>query len=73
MTPIFEIYALASQKSPPSSRFTDPDGGGGGLNRVNKLKRYHTRALRVNWGPKNVHFGKTQFSDLNINARIFFE
>ena len=31
MTPIFEIYALASQNSPPSSRFTDPDGGGGGF------------------------------------------
>ena len=22
------------------------------------LKRYHTRPLQFNWGPKNVHFGK---------------
>ena len=36
-----------------------------------ELKRYHTRPLRFNWGPENVHFGKTHFWDPNINVRIF--
>ena len=36
-----------------------------------ELRRYHTRPLRLNWGPENVHIGKTQFRDPNINARIF--
>ena len=31
-----------------------------------ELRRYHTRPLRLNWGPKNVHFGKTHFGDPNI-------
>merc|ERR1712127_960450 len=35
-----------------------------------ELRRYHTRPLRLNWGPKNVHFRKTQFWDPNINDRI---
>ena len=35
-----------------------------------KLRRYHTRPLRLNWGPENVHFEKTHFWDLNINVRI---
>ena len=37
-----------------------------------KLRRYHTRPLRLNRGPGNVHFGKTHFRDPNINARIFY-
>ena len=36
-----------------------------------ELRRYHTRPLRLNWGPENVHFGKTHFWDPNINVRIF--
>ena len=36
-----------------------------------ELRRYHTRPLRLNWGPGNVHFGKRHFWDLNINVRIF--
>ena len=35
-----------------------------------ELGRYHSRHLRLNWGPENVHFGKTQFLDLNFNAWI---
>ena len=34
----------------------------------NELRRYHTRHSWFNWGPKNVHFGKTHFKDLNIDA-----
>ena len=34
------------------------------------LRRYHTRLLRLNWGPENVHFGKTHIRDPNISARI---
>ena len=30
----------------------------------NKLRRYHTMTFRFNWGPKNVHFGKTHFRNL---------
>ena len=26
-----------------------------------ELRRYHTRPLRLNKGPENVHFGKTHF------------
>ena len=37
-----------------------------------ELRRYHTRPIRLNWGPKNVHFGKTQFRDPNINVKILF-
>ena len=37
-----------------------------------EIRRYHTRPLRLNWGPENVHFGKTQFWDPNIHARFFF-
>ena len=36
-------------------------------------RRYHTRPSRFNWGPENVHFGKTLFRDLNIDARISLE
>ena len=36
-----------------------------------ELRRYHTRPLRLNSGPKNVYFGKTHFRDPNINVRIF--
>ena len=37
-----------------------------------ELRRYHTRPSQFNWGPKNVDFGETPFSDLNIDAKIFF-
>ena len=33
-----------------------------------EIRRYHTRPLRTNWGPENVHFGKMQFLDLSFNA-----
>ena len=36
-----------------------------------ELERYHTRPFRLNWGPENVHFGKTHFWNPNINVRIF--
>ena len=42
-----------------------------GARAFHELRRYHTRPLRLNWGPENVHFGKTQFWDPNINVRIF--
>ena len=35
-----------------------------------ELRKYNTRPLRFNWGPKHVNFGKTQFRDPNIDARI---
>ena len=38
---------------------------------LTKLRRYHTRPNRFNWGPENVHFGKTYFRDPNIATRIF--
>ena len=41
-----------------------------GARAFHELRRYHTRPLQLNWGPKNVHFGKTHFWDLNINIRI---
>ena len=34
-----------------------------------ELRIYHTRPLRLNWGPKKLHFDKTQFWDPNINVR----
>ena len=37
-----------------------------------ELRMYHTRPLRFNWDPENVHFGKTHLRDLIINARLFF-
>ena len=37
-----------------------------------ELRRYHTMPLRLNWGPVNVHFRKTQFWDPNINVKILF-
>ena len=36
-----------------------------------ELRRYHTRPIRLNWAPENVHFGKTYFKDPNIDAWIF--
>ena len=36
-----------------------------------ELRRYHPRPSRFNWGPENVHFGKTHSRDLNINTRFF--
>ena len=36
-----------------------------------ELGRYHTRPSQFNWGPENLYFGKTNFKDLNIDARIF--
>ena len=36
-----------------------------------EVRRYHTRPLRLNKGPENLHFGKPQFLDLNFNAWIF--
>ena len=42
-----------------------------GARNFHELRRYHTRPLRLNWGPENVHFGKTHFWDPNINLRIF--
>ena len=44
-----------------------------GARAFHKLRRYHTRPLRLNWGPQKVHFGKRHFWDLNINVRIFKE
>ena len=41
-----------------------------GLLAFHELRRYHTRPLRLNWGPENVHLGKTHFWDSNINVRI---
>ena len=35
------------------------------LSSPRKLRRYHTRPLRLNWSPENVHFW-----DLNMNVRI---
>ena len=32
-----------------------------------EIRRYHTRPLRFNWGPENVHFGETHFRDPNID------
>ena len=43
---------------------------------LDKLRRYHTRPLPFNWGPENLHLGKTHFRDPNIDARVvslFFE
>ena len=34
-----------------------------------ELRGYHTRPLQLDWGPENVHFGKTHFRDPNIDAR----
>ena len=42
-----------------------------GARAFHELRRYHTRPSRFNWGPKNVHFGKTHFRDPNSNAEIF--
>ena len=39
-----------------------------GARAFHELRRYHTMPLRLNWGPKNVHFGKRHFRDPNINA-----
>ena len=37
----------------------------------NELRRYHTiQAQSIQLGLENVHFGKTHFRDLNIDARI---
>ena len=35
-----------------------------------EFRRYHTRPLRLKWGPENVHFRKTHFWEPNINVRI---
>ena len=35
-----------------------------------ELRRYNTRPLRLDWGPENVHFGKTHFWYLNFDARV---
>ena len=48
-----------------------PTGRPRGARAFHELRRYHTRPLRLNWGPENVHFGKTHFWDLNINVRIY--
>ena len=37
-----------------------------------KLRRYLHLTSRFNFGPKDVHFGKTHFRDLRIDARIFW-
>ena len=49
-----------------------PAGRPRGARAFHELRRYHTRPLRLNWGPENVHFGKRHFWDLNINVNIFF-
>ena len=36
-----------------------------------ELRRYHTRPLRINWGPENVNFRKTYFREPNMDAKIF--
>ena len=64
---------------PPGPRHLAPACGGRssltsprGARAFHELRRYHTRPLRLNWGPGNVHFGKTHFWDPNINVRILF-
>ena len=42
-----------------------------GARAFHELRRYHTRPLQLNWGPKNVHFEKAHFLDPNINVSIF--
>ena len=42
-----------------------------GVRAFHELRRYHTRPLRLNWGPENVHFGKTHFRNPNIIVKIF--
>ena len=44
-----------------------------GVQPFHELRIYHTRPLRLNWGPENVHFIKTHFWDPNIDVRIFKE
>ena len=44
------------------------------LSSPRKARAFHElryMPLRLNWGPENVHFRKTQFWDPNINVRIF--
>ena len=43
----------------------------GGPQAFDELRRYHTRPLQFNWGPKNVHFRKIHFRDANIDAKVF--
>ena len=47
-----------------------PAKSAGARRAFDELRKYHTRPLRLNWGPENVHFGKTHFTDPEINARI---
>ena len=37
-----------------------------------KLRRYHTRPLRLNWGPENVHFEKRIFVIQILMKGFFF-
>ena len=39
-----------------------------GARAFDELRRYHTRPLRLNWGPENVHFGKTHSLDPHFDA-----
>ena len=49
-----------------------PAGRAGRARAFDELRRYHTRSLRLNWGPENVHFGKMHFPDQNFDAMNFF-
>ena len=52
--------------SPPA-----PAGRPRGVWAFDELRRYHTRPLRLNWGPKNEHFGITHFWDPTIDPSFF--
>ena len=49
-----------------------PAGRVPGARAFDELRRYHARPLRLNWGPKNVHFVKTHFRKPDIDASFFF-
>ena len=46
---------------------SSPHGAGA----LDELRRYPHRTRPFNWDPKNVHFGKRHFNDLNISTRTF--
>ena len=47
-----------------------PEGRPSKSRAFNESRRYHTRIIRLNWGPKNVHSWNTHFRDSNDDARI---
>ena len=56
----------------PSKHSYIPLSSPRGARAFHVLRRYHNRPLQLNWGPENVHFGKTHFWDPNINVKFFF-